>query len=121
MAKIMVTDDAVFMRLMLSNMLKEAGYEVCEACNGYDMLQKYDVEKPDLVTLDITMPELDGLHALKKLHEKNPKAKVIMCSAMGQEKMVLEAIQSGAYDFIVKPFEKSKVLGSIRKVLAMKI
>ncbi len=121
MAKIMVTDDAVFMRLMLGNMLREAGYEVCEAANGSDMLQKFEIEKPDLVTLDITMPEMDGLHALKLLKEKNPKVKVIMCSAMGQEKMVLEAIQNGAYDFIVKPFEKSKVLGSIRKVLAMKI
>ena len=121
MAKILVTDDAAFMRMMLGNMLKEAGYEVCEANNGRDMLQKYELEKPDLVTLDITMPELDGLDALKLLREKNPKAKVIMCSAMGQESMVLEAIRSGAYDFIVKPFEKSKVLGSVRKVLAMNI
>ena len=121
MAKILVTDDAAFMCMMLGNMLKEAGYEVCEANNGRDMLQKYELEKPDLVTLDITMPELDGLDALKLLREKNPKAKVIMCSAMGQESMVLDAIRSGAYDFIVKPFEKSKVLGSVRKVLAMNI
>ncbi len=121
MAKILITDDATFMRLVLGNMLKEAGYEVCEATNGIDMLRKYDIEKPDLVTLDITMPEMDGLEALKCLREKYPKAKVIMCSAMGQEAMVLNAIQHGAYDFIVKPFEKSKVLGSIRKVLAMNI
>jgi len=121
MAKILVTDDAAFMRLVLGNMLKEAGYEVCEAVNGSDMLMKYEIEKPDLVTLDITMPEMDGLEALKRLRTKNPKAKVIMCSAMGQEAMVLNAIQNGAYDFIVKPFEKSKVMGSVRKVLAMNI
>jgi len=121
MAKIMITDDAAFMRMVLGKMLREAGYEVCEACNGSDMLQKYDIEKPDLVTLDITMPEMDGQEALRRLREKDPKAKVIMCSAMGQETMVLNAIRNGAYDFIVKPFEASKVMGSVRKVLAMKI
>lgn len=121
MTKILVTDDAAFMRMILEKMLKEAGYEVCEASNGIEMLQKYDTESPDLVLLDITMPELNGIQALKLLKQKNPKAKVIMCSAMGQEAMVLEALQQGAYDFIVKPFEKSKVLGSIRKVLAMNI
>ncbi len=121
MAKILITDDAAFMRMMLGNILREAGYEVCEANNGKDMLEKYDIEKPDLVTLDITMPEMDGLQALKLLRQKDPKAKAIMCSAMGQETMVINAIQNGAFDFIVKPFEKSKVLGSIRKVLAMKI
>lgn len=121
MAKILVTDDAAFMRLMLGNMLTEAGYEVCEAKNGVDMLEKYDVEQPDLVTLDITMPEMDGLQALKLLREKDPKARVIMCSAMGQRTMVLEAVQSGAFDFLVKPFEKSKVLEAVRKTLAVKL
>ncbi len=120
MAKILITDDAVFMRMMLGNMLKEAGYEVYEAQNGLDMLEKYETVQPDLVLLDITMPELDGLGALRRLKAKHPEAKVIMCSAMGQQAMVIDAIQSGAYDFVVKPFEKSKVLGSIRKVLAMK-
>lgn len=121
MAKILITDDAAFMRMMLGNMLREAGYEVVEAVNGADMLKKYDIEKPDLVTLDITMPEMDGLTALKHLRAKDPKAKTIMCSAMGQQTMVMDAIRSGAFDFIVKPFEKSKVLGSVRKVLAMNI
>ncbi len=121
MAKILITDDAIFMRLMLGNMLREAGFEVCEAENGRDMLQKYDIEKPDLVTLDITMPEMDGREALKLLREKDPKAKVIMCSAMGQRTMVLDAIQAGACDFIVKPFDRSKVLESIRKTLAVKL
>lgn len=121
MAKILITDDAVFMRLMLGNILREAGYEVCEATNGRDMLEKYDIEQPDLVTLDITMPELDGVQALKLLRQKAPKAKVVMCSAMGQRAMVLDAIQAGASDFIVKPFEKSKVLESVRKTLALKI
>lgn len=121
MAKILITDDAVFMRLMLGNILREAGYEVCEAENGRDMLEKYDKERPDLVTLDITMPEMDGREALKILKEREPKAKVIMCSAMGQRAMVLDAIRAGACDFIVKPFEKSKVLESIRKTLALNI
>ncbi|MBE5884717.1 MAG: response regulator [Lachnospiraceae bacterium] len=119
MAKILVTDDAAFMRIMLGNMLREAGYEVCEAGNGWEMLEQYEKERPDLVTLDITMPELDGRGAIKLLREKEPKAKVIMCSAMGQRAMVLDAIQSGACDFIVKPFEKSKVLESVRRALAM--
>lgn len=121
MAKILITDDAVFMRMILGNMLKEAGYEICEAQNGLDMLEKYEIEQPDLVLLDITMPELDGINALRRLKEKHPEAKAIMCSAMGQQAMVIDAIRSGAYDFVVKPFEKSKVLGSIRKVLAMRI
>lgn len=119
MAKILIADDAMFMRLTLGNILKEAGYEVCEAKNGLEMLQNYEIEAPDLVMLDITMPEMDGLSALKALREKHPKAKVIMCSAMGQRAMVLDAIRSGASDFIVKPFEKSKVYDAIIKVLAM--
>lgn len=119
MAKIMVTDDAVFMRMMLGNILKEAGFEVCEAENGRDMLEKYDIEQPDLVTLDITMPELDGREALRLLKERDPKAKVIMCSAMGQRSMVIDAIREGACDFIVKPFERSKVLESVRRTLAL--
>jgi len=121
MAKILVTDDSLFLRTNLSNILKEAGYEVCEAKDGKDMLVQYEKEKPDLVTLDITMPELDGRGALRALKEKYPKAKVIMCSAMGQREMVLDAIKDGAYDFIVKPFEKSKVLDSVKKTLAMNI
>ena len=121
MAKILIADDSMFMRMTLGNILKSAGYEVCEAQNGSEMLRVYEQEQPDLIMLDITMPEMDGLNALKALKEKHSKVKVIMCSAMGQQTMVLDAIRSGAYDFIVKPFEKSKVLDSITKVLAMNI
>lgn len=121
MAKILITDDALFMRITLRDILIGAGYEVCEAKNGADMLRVYEKEHPDLVILDITMPEMDGLHALDVVKGKYPDAKVIMCSAMGQQNMMLRAIQNGAYDFIVKPFEKSKVLNSVKKVLAMKI
>ncbi len=119
MAKILVTDDNMFIRVMLTDMLKSAGHEVCEAKNGIEMLEVFEREKPDLITLDITMPEMDGLNALRKLKEKYPKVKIIMCSAMGQQTMVLDAIRSGAHDFIVKPFDKAKVLESVRRVLAM--
>ena len=120
MTKILVADDAMFMRMALRKILEEANYEVCEARDGEEMIQVYEQEKPDLITLDITMPKMDGLKGLKALKEKHPEAKVIMCSAMGQQAMVLDAIRSGAHDFIIKPFEKGKVLDSIKKVLAMK-
>lgn len=119
MAKILITDDSMFMRMSLKTMLLAEGYEVCEAANGKEMLAVYDVEMPDVVTLDITMPEMDGQEALKRLKQKHPKAKVIMCSAMGQQVMVMEAIKSGAVNFLVKPFEKSKVLDTICKALNM--
>jgi len=120
MAKILVADDAMFMRMALRKILEEADYEVCEARDGEEMIRVYEQEKPDLITLDITMPKMDGLEGLKVLKEKYPEAKVIMCSAMGQQAMVLDAIRSGAHDFIIKPFEKGKVLDSIKKVMAMK-
>lgn len=119
MTKILIADDALFMRVTLKNILGEAGYAVCEAKDGAEMLLVYEQEKPDLIMLDITMPEMNGLEGLKALKQKYPKAKVIMCSAMGQQTMVLDAIRSGAYDFIVKPFEKGKVLDSVKKALAM--
>jgi len=121
MAKVLIADDALFMRMTLGNILKEAGYEICEAKNGREMIEVYEKENPDLIMLDITMPEMDGLDGLKNLKKRYPKAKVIMCSAMGQQTMVLDAIRSGAYDFIVKPFERGKVLDSIKKVLVMKV
>lgn len=120
MAKILVTDDASFMRMMLRDMLTKQGHQVVEANNGLDMLSKYDIEQPDLVTLDITMPEMDGLQAVKELTRKYPNAKVIMCSAMGQQVMVIEAIQNGAKDFVVKPFQAERVLESVNKVLGNK-
>ena len=115
--KILVTDDAAFMRMLISRMLETEGYEIIEAYDGLDMLKKYEEHKPDLVTLDITMPNMDGLEALKKLKSKHSNAKVIMCSAMGQKVMVMDAIKSGASDFIVKPFQKEKIMETIVKIL----
>ncbi|MBO5303536.1 MAG: response regulator [Lachnospiraceae bacterium] len=119
MAKILIADDALFMRVTLGDILRGDGHEVCEAKNGSELLKVYEEEMPDLVMLDITMPEMDGLQALKALKQIHPKVKVVMCSAMGQKAMVMDAISHGAYDFIVKPFERSKVLESVRRVLAM--
>lgn len=116
--KILITDDAAFMRLMITRILEPEGYELIEACDGLDMLQKYEEYHPDIVTLDITMPKMDGLTAIKELKKKHPESKVIMCSAMGQKVMVLDAMKSGADDFIVKPFQKDKVLESINKILS---
>lgn len=118
MAKILVADDAMFMRMALRKILEEAGYEVCEAGDGEEMILAYENQHPDLITLDITMPKMDGLQGLKALKKKYPEAKVIMCSAMGQKAMMLDAIKSGAYDFIIKPFDKEKVLDIIKKALA---
>lgn len=115
--KILITDDAAFMRMMLKNILEREGFEVYEALNGKDMLMKYEEVHPDLVTLDITMPEMDGLTAIKELMKKHSDAKVIMCSAMGQQVMVLDAIKSGAKDFVVKPFENNRVLEAVSKIL----
>jgi two-component system chemotaxis response regulator CheY len=117
-AKIMLVDDAAFMRIMLKDILTKNGFEVCgEAENGERALERYVECKPDLVLLDITMPELDGIETLKGLMEKDPKAKVIMCSAMGQQTMVIEAIQCGAKDFVVKPFQPDRIVEAINKVL----
>ncbi|MBO5552156.1 MAG: response regulator [Lachnospiraceae bacterium] len=116
--KILITDDAAFMRMMVKDILTKAGYEVVgEAENGKIAVSKYSELKPDLVTMDITMPEMDGIEALKTIRSADPNARVIMCSAMGQQAMVIEAIQNGAKDFIVKPFQADKVLISVGKVL----
>lgn len=116
--RVLIVDDAAFMRMMLKDILNKNGYDVCgEACNGNEALDKYKELKPDLVTLDITMPEKDGISALKDIMAFDSNAKCVMCSAMGQQAMVIEAIQSGAKDFIVKPFQADRVLESIRKVL----
>jgi two-component system chemotaxis response regulator CheY len=112
----MIVDDAIFMRMKLKDILEKNGYEVvAEAQNGADAIEKYRAERPDIVTMDITMPEMDGIEALKGIKRIDPSAKVIMCSAMGQQAMVMEAIQSGALDFIVKPFETDRVIDSIQK------
>ena len=117
MAKILITDDAAFMRMMLRDILTQGGHEVVgEAANGIEACDLYVQHKPDLVTMDITMPQMDGIAALKKIMGDDPKAKIIMCSAMGQQAMVIEAIQSGAKDFIVKPFQAQRVLEAVKKL-----
>ena len=117
MAKtILICDDAAFMRMMLKDILVKEGYEVIgEAANGAQGVEKYNELKPDLVTMDITMPEMDGIAALKAIRANDASAKVIMCSAMGQQAMVVESIQAGARDFIVKPFQKDRVIEAIKK------
>ena len=119
MAKnILICDDAAFMRMMIKDILSKNGYNVAgEAENGAKAVEKYAELKPDLVLMDITMPEMDGIQALKKIKESDPSALVIMCSAMGQQAMVIESIQSGAKDFIVKPFQADRVLEAIKKVI----
>ena len=118
MAKIMICDDAAFMRVMIKDILTKNGYDVAgEAENGLKAVEKYNETKPDLVMMDITMPEMDGIEALKKIKALDPGAKIIMCSAMGQQAMVIEAIQAGAKDFIVKPFQAERVLEAVKKVV----
>ena len=118
MAKILIVDDAAFMRMMIKDILTKNGYEVvAEAENGLKAVEKYAEVRPDLVLMDITMPEMDGIQSLKKIKELDPVANVIMCSAMGQQAMVIEAIQSGAKDFIVKPFQAERVIEAVKKVV----
>ena len=119
MAKnIMICDDAAFMRVMIKDILTKNGYDVAgEAENGLKAVEKYNETKPDLVMMDITMPEMDGIQALKKIKEADANATVIMCSAMGQQAMVIESIQAGAKDFIVKPFQADRVLEAVKKVV----
>ena len=115
---IMITDDALFMRVTLKNMLTSNGYQViAEASNGADAVEKYAAFHPDLVTMDITMPIMDGINACRAIKAADPKANVIMCTAMGQKNMVIEALQAGAKDFIVKPFKQEQVLDKIKKLI----
>ncbi|GIO26162.1 response regulator [Ornithinibacillus bavariensis] len=116
--RILIVDDAAFMRMMIKDILTKNGFEVVgEAQDGAQAVELYKELNPDLVTMDITMPEMDGISALKKIREANPNAKVIMCSAMGQQAMVIDAIQAGAKDFIVKPFQADRVIEAIQKAL----
>jgi len=116
---ILVVDDAAFMRMMIKDILTKNGYNVVgEAENGQQAVEKYAELNPDLVTMDITMPEMDGITALKKIKETSPDAKILMCSAMGQQAMVIDAIQAGAKDFIVKPFQADRVIEAIQKALS---
>ncbi|HEO8419003.1 response regulator [Niallia sp. FSL W8-0635] len=116
--KILIVDDAAFMRMMIKDILSKNGYEIVgEAADGMQAIEKFKETQPDLVTMDITMPEMDGITALKEIKKMSPNAKVIMCSAMGQQAMVIDAIQAGAKDFIVKPFQADRVLEAISKTL----
>ncbi len=119
MAKnILICDDAAFMRMMIKDILTKNGYNVAgEAENGAKAVEKYNELKPDLVLMDITMPEMDGIQALKKIKEADSSALIIMCSAMGQQAMVIESIQAGAKDFIVKPFQADRVIEAVKKVV----
>lgn len=118
MAKVLVVDDAAFVRLSLRQILEKGGHRVCgEAEDGFKAVEVYKDTHPDVVLLDITMPEADGIYALKNIMQFDPAAKVIMCSAMGQQALVIEAMTNGARDFIVKPFQPERVLESIKVVL----
>ncbi|UOF89368.1 response regulator [Fodinisporobacter ferrooxydans] len=117
-AKILIVDDAAFMRMMIKEIISKNGYEVAgEASDGAQAVQKYKDCHPDLVTMDITMPEMDGIQALREIRKFDPGAKIIMCSAMGQQAMVIDAIQAGAKDFVVKPFQADRVIEAIKKTL----
>ena len=116
--RVLVVDDAAFMRMMIKDILKKGGFEVVgEAEDGVKAVDKFKELQPDLVTMDITMPEMDGITAVKEIKKIDPNAVIIMCSAMGQQAMVIDAIQAGAKDFVVKPFQPDRVLEAVRKVM----
>ena len=115
---VLVVDDAIFMRKMLTDILEEGGYKVVgEAANGKEAQEQYTKVKPDIVTMDIIMPEVGGIEAVREIVKGDGNAKVLMVSAMGQQQLVVEAIQAGAKDFIVKPFESSRVLSAVERIL----
>jgi two-component system chemotaxis response regulator CheY len=116
-SKILVVDDAAFMRMMIRDILAKEGYVIHEAVNGRDAIEKYDEVHPDLVTMDITMPEMDGIAALQVIRATYPEARVLMVSAMGQQKMIVDALEAGALDFLVKPFQPTKVLATVKRCL----
>jgi two-component system chemotaxis response regulator CheY len=118
MKKILVVDDAVFMRTVLKNILVGEGYEIVEAGNGIEAIEEFKEHNPDLITMDITMPEMDGIVALKEILKIDANAKVCMVSAMGQESIILESVKSGAKDFIVKPFNPADVLDKVKRLSA---
>ncbi len=116
--RVLIVDDAIFMRRMIGDILKQKGYEVAgEAGNGKEAVEEYLKVKPDLVTMDIIMPEVGGIDAVKEIIRLDKNAKILMVSAMGQQQLVVEAIQAGAKDFIVKPFEASRVLSAVERLL----
>ena len=118
MAKVLVVDDAAFMRLRACKVLQDNGHEVVQAETGADAVRQYAAHKPDAVLMDITMPEMDGLAALKEIKKLDPAARVAMVTAMGQQAIVMEALKAGAKDFVLKPFQPDRVLGALQKLLA---
>lgn len=117
--KILISDDAMFMRNMLRNILIPEGYGVYEASNGEEAVKAFSSYQPDLVLMDLTMPIMDGLTAIKHIMAKDPQARIIVCSAMGQKNMVIEAIQAGARDYIVKPFDKTRVVEGVKSQIGI--
>jgi two-component system chemotaxis response regulator CheY len=118
MPKVLVVDDAAFMRVRAAKVLQDEGYEVEQAENGVEAVRKYADWRPDAVLMDITMPEMDGLAALKEIKKIDPGARVAMVTAMGQQAIVMEALKSGAKDFVLKPFQPDRVLAALHKLLA---
>ncbi len=118
MAKVLVVDDAAFMRMRCKKLLTQSGYDVIEAATGSQAVEMYQSDKPDLVLLDITMPDMDGLTALREIRKIDPDARVAMVTAMGQQSMVVEALKAGAKDFVIKPFDQDRVLAAIKKLMA---
>lgn len=115
---VLIVDDALFMRMMIKDILGKEGFEVvAEAENGIEAVKKYAELRPDLVTMDIVMPEMDGIEAVRNILKFDPEARVLMCSAMGQQPLVVEALEAGAMDFIIKPFHPTKVVEAVRKAL----
>ncbi len=117
MPKILLVDDAAFMRMRCAKLLTENGYDVDEAENGQEALSTYQRFRPDLVLMDITMPVMDGLTAVKEMKAMDPNAKIVMCSALGQQNIVMDAIKAGAKDFIVKPYQSEKILSTIKRFI----
>lgn len=117
MATLLVVDDAAFMRMRCAKLLAENGYQVVEADNGLQAVSQYQKHRPDAVLLDITMPEMDGLAALKEIRKIDPAAKVAMVTAMGQQSIVMEALKAGARDFVLKPFQTDRVLATVKKLV----
>ena len=117
MAQVLVVDDAAFMRMKFKKLLQANGYEVAEAATGVEAVEQYGAVHPDAVLLDITMPGMDGLEALKQIRSEDPEARVAMVTAMGQQAIVLEALKAGAKDFVVKPFDPDRVLDAVKKMI----
>ncbi len=118
MATVLVVDDAAFMRMRAAKLLAEEGYEIIEAGNGVEAVKLYQENPPDCVLMDITMPEMDGLTALKEIRKVDPEARIAMVTAMGQQAIILEALKADAKDFVIKPFEKERVVDAVAKLLA---